>query len=555
MSAEQQDLMEIPVNSSSIEALKAGRTLMAEKCADKLARNVVNLDPINSADISLTHVYDEGYWTDNLTLNAGDVMGLEALGLDDVVGDLLQPGVEDQLLAEKKLAGLDLTIKRYGRGLTYRLAPNSESKAESKRDLSPEIVAAVSQRYQSSPGHRELHKIAANYGSLAELPPKITTDAFDPTQDPLGSIAFLSDIGLVRPARILELMKSGKDFTAILQEQILNVSEYTAVKKDEPDYTLFTWGKGVKRQLAINKSTGTFQYAITRNPDDFYPELANQSPEYSVPFVETECAQQINDWLDANDLMFSPAVQRTIMDTKEADRFGSVYTQLSREVAKWVNQPSRTAVSNLFCKREPSLLGKKLIEKNYGMDDYVDEESLTDESYIKQQLTKIDFSNFGESAAVLMGMVNQAVNRETFQSQLKVTDKNIKIRDGACFDVISYYLGGAYDELGLNGQASSQVEISGVSMLEKFTGAHTFLLQEPTLFNGVTLPKGSLMAKQDDGGWAFLRLTAFAFDNPKDQEAAGGSEISKAYIHEAEAIKRIGGMTLASLWSASWTKR
>lgn len=90
------------------------------------------------------------------------------------------------------------------------------------------------------------------------------------------------------------------------------------------------------------------------------------------------------------------------------------------------------------------------------------------------------------------------------------------------------------------------VSENGVDMLHKTHGKETFLLVRPTMFRGVELPKGSLMSRQVDGGWAFLRLTPFAFDNPIDQEAFG-SELSKAYASESRTVARVGGVSLSML--------
>ena len=79
-------------------------------------------------------------------------------------------------------------------------------------------------------------------------------------------------------------------------------------------------------------------------------------------------------------------------------------------------------------------------------------------------------------------------------------------------------------------------------MIKKTSGAKTFLTSAPVTFNGVQIPKGSLMKHEDDG-WALLRLTPFSFDRP-DDKLAFGSEINKALDTAEPTIELLGSVSL-----------
>ena len=146
-----------------------------------------------------------------------------------------------------------------------------------------------------------------------------------------------------------------------------------------------------------------------------------------------------------------------MMNVGEADRYGSIYTQLSREVAKWVNSPHRKKLSNLFVPLDEQYLGKKLVETTpyLGVSLAVEEyNSKTSEftglePQIEAAFASIDPATAkGEAAQTLLTMIKEVISRDAEAqavSDLPVTSKNIELRDGACFDVAAYYIGAAGD--------------------------------------------------------------------------------------------------------------
>jgi hypothetical protein len=275
--------------------------------------------------------------------------------------------------------------------------------------------------------------------------------------------------------------------------------------------------------------------AITKDPEGVYREHYSNIPGIeSAPFIDTECAEEFFAAIDQVGLSLTTEYERPMIDAgKSADRYGSVYTQLSREIAKWVNSPSRAAFDNLFSSDYASA----------EQTNHYDEIRGSQRERAKHALRRLDTEGLGEPATLLLSLIKQVALREEHNppSDLPVTDRNISMKDGACFDVASYYIGAAAGR-GVIGEVSH----GGKEFLEKNYGSHTFLSREEVVFNGIRLPKGSLFKQEDDGSWAFLRLTPFAFDDPHDQEVFG-TEVAAITKSFPEEVAYIGGTALGNL--------
>jgi hypothetical protein len=217
-----------------------------------------------------------------------------------------------------------------------------------------------------------------------------------------------------------------------------------------------------------------------------------------------------------------------------ADRFGSIYTQMSREVAKWILSPDRTVVENLF-------------------------EAADDEADVSArdllQAAPVDHVDASPSQTLLR-LAQQASdpNRQMVPSALPVTNQYVEMQDKACFDVFQYYLGAAemsesYAPGSLRHASVSSPDGVETKLLEKHYGGETVMLTDETWFNGIKLPQGSLLRRFDDG-YAFLRLTPFTFDRSSDREAFG-SEIKKAEQYNEWVIRQGGEVALQRLIEAA----
>ncbi len=506
---EQSTISDIPASLVELQQGRAAEALIATERS--LRADISFADQIGNPRTGVLEVGDFAY--DIGLLAPVDVASFEALGLDvDRLLTEIGEGGSRPDLEQVTVGGSTLHIDGYGsRGVTLRLSGGS-SQGENKPNQA--IRDRIVERFQESPGHREMAVLNQKLNSESEVPRSIETGQFDLNTDALATTQLLQDIGLFVSRSVLEQVVQDSSGQQLLQDSLENGLSGD-VSRDETDAaTVYRWGKGVVKTLTIEKDTGLASIRFEQHQEDYIPEVANQSMAESVSFVYTECASELSALLDDAGLMFSPSLQSEMTRVGQADRYGSVYTQISRELAKWVDSSARVEVAQLFIGRD-------------GHDD---------EQQIAERILAMDTSQLHDATRVIIEIAQDVLRRSTddLRSDLPVTESTVEIRNSACFDVAGYYLSAP------NNQGLHRFEENGVQLIEKTHGGHTFLLAEPIVFNGVNLPKGSLMTRvSEDSGWAFLRLTPFVFDRVEDQLATG-SELAKAYVNESQLLERIG---------------
>lgn len=552
--------IQAPPYLNNLEVLQQARFEAA--CLQSAAelKRVFSHDETEDPAVAITRVTTESSSYDAPNLDAAALMSLEAVLpntklVTDSIFDSNTPDFE--LLTTVFVGSEELTIAKYSTGMTLQL--NKIGYAPDGIPQTAELITdQVKQRFARSPGHRGFAQAVRLLAQMEAVPETVSSKAFDPTEDVLGTLAFLESVGLLRTGNkaFIQDYQTMPNPAALLEAQLAAVPDYRAKREIDDDATTYTWGRGAIRTLIIDKHTGSYAFSVSQDPASYYLETANQASDRAeVPFIETECAKQLCNVLDSAGLMFHPELQAEMTSPKESDRYGSVYTQLSREIAKWVNSPQRTKLSNLVVPVNYDYYGAALLKRGlsqlkdtaHSYDNNAALEDDAQESAVRGLWANSDRFTTSESAAALLSLIDQSLGRDQTEhpeSQLPVTNKKINICDGACFDVIGYYFGAATEPFANKGLR--RVAPNGVPLIEKTLGSHTYMTTEPTLFNGVRLPKGALLKEAEDG-WAFLRLTAFSFDRPDDQQAAAGSELTKALANEAAAVRQLGGTLLRHL--------
>jgi hypothetical protein len=546
----------------NLAALQEGRQINAEHMAEAELRAMFNPAIVENHSFAVTSAKRDSFPYDEAILTVDSLLSMEAIGVDtsELLAKTGKNSIRDSVwknetLLTKDLGNERLTIKDYGEGASFVLSSADPEHPLEQNAPSSVIKERVIARLKQSPAHQAMMEAGERLISGTVTPESVQTRAFNYVDDPLGTLVFLGDIGLSWSVNSVRRLRVGMQPSEVVEEALQNVAPHQAGRSDDGRTSVFTWGTSVKRELVVDRENGTFTFGVTQRPSDLYLERGNQSQEKSLPFVETDCARELCNFLDQAGLMLHPKVQREMMSGKEADRYGSIYTQLTREVAKWVNNPRRTRLSELFVPNDPSFKGRALQERgesalyDYANSQY-DVETDT-EQQTREQYRATSQSFEGEAAATLFGLMNGALNRSespdgTHTTDLPVTKSSVHMTVGACFDVVAYYVGAAYGTRSGNPDYLKRVSVGEVLMLEKNTGSHTFLTTAPMTFNGVEMPKGALFTQGDDKQWAFLRLTPFAFDDAVDQ-LAFGSEISKMLKNEQEAMERIGELGMNAL--------
>lgn len=522
----------------TIDMLRDAREVAAQNRAELAMKNsVLSLDMSNPPDSGILAVSDTarvGY--DFVQLSYDDLLSYESLGVapETVIEKTgYDSGPNDEVVFTSTVGDETLTAKRYAQGLslTFDVAGHEPDFSDVRKPVA--IRQVVTDRYMRSPGHRAVAEAAQSLHTSNEIPETVETGAFDTSSDRLGTAALLSRAGFMQYEIDEKVLASSESFADILENSDLPYN----VDRVETDQGIeyVTTHRGVTTKLVFDE-TGTqasLQFRYDKNY--YYAERANKSSAESIPFVDTICAEELCTTLDDVGILLSPQYQEKMTSLESADQYGAIYTQMSREIAKWVNRPSRQHVQELFVMFEPGYhantdlndigYSRGVINRRSHEDEMSNEQAEAEESEIIKRLQSIDTKSLSEPARVLIEMVQDCLGDRTGSNnlpELPVTQSEIKIKNGACFDVTQNYISAASESRGLG-----QIEDSGVRLLKKTNSTvTTYMLQEPTALNGVRLPKGTLMQKGDDGGWAMLRLTPFCFDDPIDRLAMG-SEIAK----------------------------
>ncbi len=507
-------------NSGPIDNLRQLRMLEAEKRAESALRRVISgVDEISEPSTAFVDVATSDVSYDNRVVSNKDLLVLDSFGNSpsevlSTIGE--DKGSENEELFTLNLGEETITAKRFGDGVTLNFeVEGEEPRFDYSRRTPQKIKQKIIDRYEESPGHKAINNLAKEI-QQNDFNDTASTQEFDYTVDKLGTAALLESLGFVSTRATVDPEKAN------IEDLISHSSSIKSVELEDGKVQFIKNSQGINTSLLLDRNSGLASIVFDKDKSYYYSEKANQSEVNSVPFIETKCAEELLTTLDELGLMINPDLQSEMIRVGDAERFGSIYTQITREIAKWVNRDSRVNLQNLFV---------SIDEDNY-------DEIATE--LIKEKLLSIDEDKLSEPTKLLFGLAKQAVTRDASADlpSLGITGSNVEVRDGACFDVAGYYLGAAGNISDLK-----TIKVGDVEMLEKTYGNHTFMLQHPTVLNGVELPKGTLMQRGEDGGWAMLRLTPFCFDDPADQLATG-SELSKAYAYQVEAIKRIGGTVI-----------
>ncbi len=232
-------------------------------------------------------------------------------------------------------------------------------------------------------------------------------------------------------------------------------------------------------------------------------EEANQSPSNrGEAFIDTSTGLGLIESMERSALKFSPDFEKFLKGENAGifdDRYGGPFTEISRSIARGMYGEGLGSMNQIFAPTESDL------DFDFAMDAFLADDATKD-----------------EALKTIQGMMRQLKDNNG-QSDVEPTKDDVRLRDGACFDVASYY-GGA-----INYPGGLQVdEVGGKTFLAKTHGSRTHMNMEPVWYKGVQIPTGGLFKKGSDGGMAFLRLTPFALSSREAMVDAFGTEIIKA---------------------------
>lgn len=240
--------------------------------------------------------------------------------------------------------------------------------------------------------------------------------------------------------------------------------------------------------------------------DSTYDQLLNAS-DNRVEYIKTPDAKAFITALEHGGLKLTEETTDELKFEKDK-RYGNAYAWLSRQVAVMA---SGTKPRNFGISQE-------LVEEP----EYLDE--LTDEYTFERP----DFSTVeqtGEQGAdVLIELLRQVSERDLSQpveSDIPLPGKQERFKLYGCKDVEVYFAQASSGTVGVPQPVVT--EVGGKAFWKKNHGGPTLLNLEPITYNGIELPPGCVFRKEDDGGYLFLRITGYAFEQAKAEELFGSA--------------------------------
>ena len=230
-----------------------------------------------------------------------------------------------------------------------------------------------------------------------------------------------------------------------------------------------------------------FHLGVEVKPEETYRELDYHSKyrENTTPFVESVAAAQLLGSFEKAGLQLSDSLTGIITETRLEKRFGHAYATVTREVAKLVNN------------------------RSYSLDRLFDTSDGAAEDKIRA-LQSVD----DPAAQVVIDLLKGIVDRTPEapgQPNLPTSEHMIDMRDGSCKDIEVYF------------DPRGRVTENEVALHKSTYKVPRYITMQPVYLNGVRLPAGTLLAKENDG-YLMLRVTGFAFANNVALDAFGPQE-------------------------------
>lgn len=230
-------------------------------------------------------------------------------------------------------------------------------------------------------------------------------------------------------------------------------------------------------------TTESFALGVEIDEERASLEVNNNKNKSSVaiPFLRGVTGNEFVSAFESVGLEFSDRVLDALVGQDRGGfttRYGNSFSELSREVAKFVNNPDRS-IHNLFVQD-----GQQAVDA----------------------LIKVDAAEFSSPATrELMLLLQRTLVREKSAqhvSSVPVHKGEVAMNVGSCKDAEIYFCKSPPASLFLK---------EGTPMLHKLHGEKTAINLEPIIYKGVELPAGSLFQVHEDG-YTFVRFTSFCFD-------------------------------------------
>ncbi len=248
--------------------------------------------------------------------------------------------------------------------------------------------------------------------------------------------------------------------------------------------------KSANPESSADLSELPLQLGVEIDAEQVYgePDYNQRIHEGVTPFIETEAAQELLSAFEHVGLTPTKHIRDTFAEVAGLEkRYGHGYAELTREIAKCVNNRDRSL---------------KTIFESEGDD-------------VAQKILQLGPAN-DPAAKVVHDLLVDVVDRKQPDgtiTELPMSAHEIRIRDGSCKDAEYYVSDGGV----INDEAGEPLFVRSTYHRP------SVMTMRPTLLNGVRLPAGSLLAVEDDG-YVFMRILSFAFNENEALHVFGAQE-------------------------------
>lgn len=494
---------------------------------------------------------------------AGERIALQGIGIDanKVIGHRSQlAGTvnETDCGYKAKQGRFTAYVNDYETG--YRFLGDSDDRTDFQAFAS-EIAPLLQTEFGTYDVFQKIH--AKQPSESGKAPNELTISQIDTRKDAQAVIAILERLGVsLGQVYKRDQIIADDEWPEIVEKALHEGYGDSLMRTETDDFIKISWSETIGRRVFYDKHTKEMSVTLSQRPEELYVESANMANVVKgEPFVDTQCAKELTELASEQGLMLAPWLQAAIVKTGQPDQYGGVYTQMTREIGKWINSPHLTRTLKLFVPFNKDFAATNRVSET-GADSiltYVestgDNPASDREAIVRDAIMQMDTGALSTPTQVLIDMMKGALSRSG-KTDLPVSHTVLKqYKLNVCFDVTTAFLDSAVQPLNRDGLTMITTD-EKVRMIQKRKDEkqHTWLLTEPTWLNGVLLPKGSLMARADasgghpegDGGWLFMRLTPYTFDEPKDVRVFG-TEAGKAQLIHSRALAALGGMTLSHI--------
>lgn len=279
-----------------------------------------------------------------------DYMALEALGQSaSVTAKKIQSQEDTARIFEFSNDREALTVDKMSEDVRLMYTPLDEE-ADTK------IAEVLKDRRLESPVFELIEGALTESEVMDTLPEEgVTIGYIAPEKDIHGILQLLTDIGMINVLhvpKIYEKLSEGMSAIEVIQLYLQYGPNRVVCKADGVH---FSRGGALGSWVHINSEAGEVGVGFAPNvSEQYYSESGYFDEELRKPFLDTDCGKELVSVLEEQGLMLHSRWVEAMTfsfdrdSEEESSSNTSVYAELTRKVAKWINRPDAFHIEEMF---------------------------------------------------------------------------------------------------------------------------------------------------------------------------------------------------------------